>query len=34
MPQFEEEIREEVGTMAKERQLNIAFASEGDVIIL
>jgi cAMP phosphodiesterase len=34
MPQFEEEIREEVETMAKERQLTIAFASEGDVIIL
>jgi Cft2 family RNA processing exonuclease len=33
-PQFEEEIREEVETVAKERQITIALASEGDVIVV
>lgn len=33
-PQFEEEIRQEVEGAAKERQFSIAFASEGDVIVI
>jgi len=33
-PQFEEEIRQEVERAAKERQLSIALASEGDVIVV
>jgi ribonuclease BN (tRNA processing enzyme) len=33
-PHFEEEIRQEVERAAKERQLSIAFASEGDVIVI
>ena len=33
-PQFEEEIRAEVEKTAKEFYLSIAFASEGDVIVV
>jgi ribonuclease BN (tRNA processing enzyme) len=33
-PQFEEEIREDVEKAAKEHELSIAFASEGDVIVV
>lgn len=33
-PQFEEEIREEVEKVAKDYRFSIAFASEGDVVIV
>jgi len=33
-PQFEEEIREEVEKVAKEHKFSIAFASEGDVVVV
>ncbi len=33
-PQFEEEIREEMEKVAKEHEFSVAFASEGDVVIV